>query len=97
MSCSADLDPVHGVDAEQRLQALQDDGRRAHHFLRPLAACRFDKQHRVFEFHVGDARDGRADCGLPRERHLAVRGGRPAQQFDERTWEAGGEGEHGHH
>ena len=80
--------------AEQRLQAPQDHRRRAHHFLRPLRAGGLHQQHACLELDVGDALDRRADGGLPRERHLAVRQRRAAQQLDERAGHAVSEGLH---
>src|SRR4051812_29998866 len=71
-SRTADLDALDDAGAEERLQAAEDHGRRAHHFLRPLRARGFDQQHVVFQLDVGDALERRTDGGLPREGDLGV-------------------------
>src|SRR5690349_17746450 len=84
-SRTADLDRVHGVGAEEPLQARENHRRRSHDFARPLGAGRLDEERAVGELHRRDAAERGPDGGVPCEGDLAVRQRRRLQQLGERA------------
>src|SRR5436190_9197770 len=88
-------DRRHRAVAEQSLEAIEDDGRRAPHLARPLVACGVDNQRARFEAHRRLPRQRGPDRGAPRERHFARRERRVPQKFGERAGQRGIERPHG--
>src|SRR6185503_6990969 len=73
MRDSAHLDPLHGVVAEQRFHAREDERARPPDLAGPLRARRLDEESAGLELDGRGARDGRPDGGRPRELHFAAR------------------------
>jgi len=73
MRDSAHLDPLHGVVAEQRFHAREDERARPPDLAGPLRARRLDEESAGLELDGRGARDGRPD-GVVLARYLILAG-----------------------
>ncbi len=94
-SRTPDLDPRHGVVAEQHLQACQDHSRRAGDLARPWDGGGIHQEECPLEADRRGARRRGTDRCVPRESDLAWRKGRAPKQFGKRAGNRMANGQHG--